>query len=81
MKSKKQYIEAIPAYWLSYLINGERGDILLNEFVEIQNFEKSLLNDCNHFVIDPFYEDDNESYFGQYNGIGHDLIDVQITQF
>ena len=82
MKIKNQYIEPVPEYWLSYLINGERDGLLFNEFAEIKNFESDLLTKKDsHFVIDPWFKQDNEHYFGVFNGIGHTLIDIQITIF
>ena len=81
MKIQEQYIESIPEFWLSYLINAVTDNINDDELKEIQEFEKSLSEDCNHFVIDNQYCEGNEHYFGLFRGMGHQLIDVQITQF
>ncbi len=81
MKHKEQFEISIPTFYLSWLINTDNSGYEGNELTEVQDFEKEQLQGFEHVVYDPFFKEDNEAYFGQFNGIGHELTDVLITKY
>jgi hypothetical protein len=87
MKIKEQWIESIPEFWLCPIINDDYSGLELYdnyeaEKKEIDDFVQSIYDEYKSSpIFDPWFKEDNEHYFGVFHGIGHTLIDVQITVF
>lgn len=59
----------LPAYWASYLINGDCSGMEYNEIMEVDAWLSK------HRDIGICVSCSDEQYFGTFNGLGCDLLD------
>ena len=79
---KKLYKEPMPAYWASYLINGDRSGLDYDDEsagesigTEVATIEKW----CDNAGIEQILDVSEYTHFGRFNGLRCELMDYTVT--